>query len=189
MISFVQRLAIGVAVTALAAAPALSATSHDRRIPTVHSPSGKVRCTINAHRVVCTTTAKPKMAVRILAGKKAQRRPFLALAPGSVLPYGQTTTVARFSCSSSAAGLRCRDRTTKHAFLISRVAVKLHPAPVKPKPKPKLKAPVSKPTRKPAPNLGTCAAVKRAGLGPYRRGVHPQYAFYRDADGDGIVCE
>lgn len=188
MISFVQRLAIGVAVTALAAAPALSATSHDRRIPTVHSPSGKVRCTINAQRVVCATTAKPKMAVRILAGKRAQHRPFLAIAAGSVLPYGQTTTVARFSCSSSAAGIRCRDRTTKHGFLISRLAVKLQPTPVKPKPKPKAPV-VKKPTRTSAPNLGTCAAVKRAGLGPYRRGVHPQYAYYRDADGDGIVCE
>jgi hypothetical protein len=26
-------------------------------------------------------------------------------------------------------------------------------------------------------------------LGPYRVGVDPEYAWYRDADKDGIVCE
>jgi hypothetical protein len=28
-----------------------------------------------------------------------------------------------------------------------------------------------------------------AGLGPYHRGTDPEYAWYRDADGDGVVCE
>jgi len=38
-------------------------------------------------------------------------------------------------------------------------------------------------------NYGTCAAAKAAGEGPYRKGVDPQYEYYRDADGDGLVCE
>ena len=39
------------------------------------------------------------------------------------------------------------------------------------------------------PRFRTCAAARRAGYGPYRRGADLEYAWYRDADGDGIVCE
>ncbi|MEO7130771.1 MAG: excalibur calcium-binding domain-containing protein [Dermatophilaceae bacterium] len=35
----------------------------------------------------------------------------------------------------------------------------------------------------------TCKAAKKAGLGPYRSGVDPEYPWYRDADHDGVVCE
>jgi micrococcal nuclease len=34
-----------------------------------------------------------------------------------------------------------------------------------------------------------CYEAKAAGLGPYHRGVDPEYAWYRDNDGDGVVCE
>ena len=39
------------------------------------------------------------------------------------------------------------------------------------------------------PRYGTCAAAKAAGFGPYRSGVDPEYAWYRDGDKDGTVCE
>lgn len=35
----------------------------------------------------------------------------------------------------------------------------------------------------------TCAEVKAAGKGPFRKGKDAEYAKYRDADGDGVVCE
>ena len=38
-------------------------------------------------------------------------------------------------------------------------------------------------------NFGTCKVAKANGYGPYIRGVDPEYNFYRDADGDGTVCE
>lgn len=39
------------------------------------------------------------------------------------------------------------------------------------------------------PDYGTCKAAKANGAGPYHRGRDPEYDYYRDADGDGIVCE
>src|SRR5262245_28995498 len=39
------------------------------------------------------------------------------------------------------------------------------------------------------PRFGTCAQAKAAGYGPYRRGVDPEYDWYRDADTDGLNCE
>ncbi|MBZ5736116.1 excalibur calcium-binding domain-containing protein [Nocardioides sp. TRM66260-LWL] len=39
------------------------------------------------------------------------------------------------------------------------------------------------------PRYGTCKEAKAHGYGPYVRGRDPEYAWYRDADGDGIVCE
>jgi hypothetical protein len=34
-----------------------------------------------------------------------------------------------------------------------------------------------------------CYLATAAGLGPYYRGVDPEYSWYRDNDGDGVVCE
>jgi hypothetical protein len=39
------------------------------------------------------------------------------------------------------------------------------------------------------PQFGTCKEAKSHGYGPYQRGVDPEYDWYRDADGDGWVCE
>lgn len=39
------------------------------------------------------------------------------------------------------------------------------------------------------PDMGTCKAAKAAGYGPYVQGQDPEYAWYRDADKDGVVCE
>lgn len=41
---------------------------------------------------------------------------------------------------------------------------------------------------KSAPRFSTCKAAKAAGYGPFLRGS-VEYEWYRDADGDGIVCE
>lgn len=39
-------------------------------------------------------------------------------------------------------------------------------------------------------DYGTCANAKAAGADtPYYRGADPEYAYYRDTDGDGVVCE
>ncbi len=38
------------------------------------------------------------------------------------------------------------------------------------------------------PDYGTCSNAEAHGAGPYRRG-QVEYGYYRDADGDGVVCE
>ncbi|MDP9864158.1 MULTISPECIES: thermonuclease family protein [Streptosporangium] len=39
------------------------------------------------------------------------------------------------------------------------------------------------------PRFRTCGEANAAGYGPYRRGVDPEYGWYQDRDGDGVVCE
>lgn len=49
--------------------------------------------------------------------------------------------------------------------------------------------PAPSPTPSTDPRKDTCAELKAAGLGPYVRGQDPEYAWYRDDDGDGAACE
>jgi hypothetical protein len=39
------------------------------------------------------------------------------------------------------------------------------------------------------PRFSTCAKANAAGYGPYYKGSDPEYHWYRDRDGDGVVCE
>lgn len=39
------------------------------------------------------------------------------------------------------------------------------------------------------PRYRTCGEANEHGYGPYRRGRDPEYGWYTDADGDGLVCE
>ncbi|GAA3840730.1 hypothetical protein GCM10022226_74070 [Sphaerisporangium flaviroseum] len=55
-----------------------------------------------------------------------------------------------------------------------------------PTPKP---TPTPKPPTANDPRFDTCAEANRNGYGPYRRTVDPEYNWYQDRDGDGIVCE
>lgn len=62
--------------------------------------------------------------------------------------------------------------------------------------KPEVKKPEVKKPRKPKPGnktdkrFDTCTALHDAGFdGNYKRGRDPEYAWYRDSDSDGMVCE
>lgn len=57
------------------------------------------------------------------------------------------------------------------------------PAPAAPAPAPVAPAPATD------PDFGTCKEANANGYGPYQQGVDPEYNWYRDADGDGWVCE
>ena len=61
--------------------------------------------------------------------------------------------------------------------------------------------PAATPTKKASPTpakttavktdkrYSSCAKAKAAGLGPYYKGKDPEYGWYKDRDGDGVVCE
>ncbi|MDF2093357.1 DUF1524 domain-containing protein [Knoellia sp. 3-2P3] len=64
-------------------------------------------------------------------------------------------------------------------------------APSAPRPSPSSTAAVA-PAARPAgsdPRFETCSAATSAGYGPYVSGRDPEYDWYRDRDGDGVVCE
>lgn len=78
------------------------------------------------------------------------------------------------------------------------VATPTPPAPAQaPQPSPTPVAPAPLVPQAPAPpapeandpSFGTCKDAKANGYGPYVRGEDPEYDWYRDGDGDGIVCE
>ncbi|GIH68119.1 thermonuclease family protein [Sphaerimonospora thailandensis] len=50
-------------------------------------------------------------------------------------------------------------------------------------------SPTQPPSSGTDPRFSTCAEANRNGYGPYYRGRDPEYSWYRDRDGDGIVCE
>jgi hypothetical protein len=68
-------------------------------------------------------------------------------------------------------------------------------APAPPPPLPPVTQPSSPVTVPPGPRGGldprfrTCREAIAHGYGPYRKGVDPEYPWYRDGDGDGINCE
>lgn len=47
----------------------------------------------------------------------------------------------------------------------------------------------AEPTEQLDPDFGTCKEAIANGYGPYVEGQDPEYAWYHDADHDGIVCE
>lgn len=57
-------------------------------------------------------------------------------------------------------------------------------------PTPTTKPTTAPPTASTDPRYDTCTAAKAAGAHtPYYRGADPEYAWYTDRDGDGVVCE
>ena len=63
------------------------------------------------------------------------------------------------------------------------------PATAKPSPTRTTEAKPKPSTPKTDPRFSTCKEANAHGYGPYYKGVDPEYEWYRDRDGDGIVCE
>ncbi|HEY0118490.1 MAG TPA: excalibur calcium-binding domain-containing protein [Cellulomonas sp.] len=77
---------------------------------------------------------------------------------------------------------------------MAKPAAKPAPAKTTPPPAPLVAPPPAAAPPPPAdagtdPRFGTCKEAKANGYGPYTKGVDPEYAWYKDADHDGIDCE
>lgn len=118
------------------------------------------RCAYVARQIA----VKAKYRLWVTAAEKAAMEGVLVSCPGEGVPSGPATTEPS----------------------PSREPV---PAPSTSRPSPGPSAPERETQDAPAGGLRTCADVKRAGIGPYKRGRDVEYARYRDADGDGVVCE
>jgi hypothetical protein len=105
--------------------------------------------------------------------------------PTSAVAADHTTTTASTPSKHKKSHRSTRttraSRTTRPATTTSRPSLTSAP---------RTAAPTTTPAAStPDPRFLTCIQAKAAGYGPYRRGVDPEYGWYWDFDGNGIVCE
>ncbi|WP_380161935.1 DUF1524 domain-containing protein [Kineococcus sp. R86509] len=144
-------------------------------------PNKAYRCAYVARQV----RLKATWGLWVTAAERDAIAGVLASCPDEVLPIDPAASAS--SGGSAGAG--------------TAVSQSAAPAPPAPAPVPPAAssaapdpAPVPAPTQAAAdagtdPDMGTCKAAKAAGYGPYIEGQDPEYAYYRDADHDGQVCE
>src|SRR4051794_20450466 len=124
-------------------------------------PRSSYRCTYVARQ----TAVKARYGVWMTAAEKDAVRRVLASCPGERVPAP--------SASVPLGG----GRTATTAPPLTSPAPRTRPAP----------APA--PAADVDPRFATCRAANAGGYGPYRSGVDAEYAWYRDRDQDGVVCE
>jgi hypothetical protein len=136
-------------------------------------PRTSYRCTYVSRQ----TAVKARYGVWITAAEKGAVRRVLATCPGQRVPTA--------SASVPLGG----GRTATTAPRLTSPAPPAPAAPAAPA------APTTRPKPLPAPASGldprfaTCRAANAGGYGPYRSGADAEYAWYRDRDHDGLVCE
>ena len=101
-----------------------------------HSPTGNIGCAMATDGVRCdiadhTWQAPPKpascptdwgngLSVGLAARLSSSARATPSSVPGSSCDMASSIRLGRFVCASSADGMRCANRDTRHGFLISR---------------------------------------------------------------------
>ncbi len=126
MRTLVSVLALSAAMAVPAAASAGTGfTSPSKNIGCYLDRTDGVRCDIRSR--TWKPPAKPKSCdVDYGQGIGLGRRASFVCAgdtvlnAGRALAYGRTIRAGRFSCTSSSAGMTCRNRVTKHGFFLSR---------------------------------------------------------------------
>lgn len=134
-------------------------------------PNAAARCDYVARQIA----VKAKYALWVSADERDAMQRVLGACPGHPAPTGDAPILAP-------AG----DHAPRHEDAPVATHTRREDAPVAthaPRREP------AKPTSGADPNYGTCKQAKAHGAGPYRRDRDPEYHYYRDADGDGVVCE
>jgi hypothetical protein len=117
------RLAAGVAVVALAAAPARAEAAYHA----FRSPSGKLGCAFYSDRqtprtVRCEWRGSNDVALTLQQRGQAHRVRITDTVrdpKARVLAYGRSTRFGKLRCTSRRTGITCRSLRSGHGFLVS----------------------------------------------------------------------
>ena len=153
----------------LAAQAAANRAKGDSDAATWLPPDPAAHCVYVARQVA----VKAKYGLWITPAEHEAMTTILATCPEEPAPVGDAPTTAPINPPEPGhANAHARPRQPAPE-------VRREPTPV----------PVKEKTRAPDPNYRTCKQVKANHAGPYVRGRDQEYAYYRDTDGDGVVCE
>ena len=164
-----------------AASGPLNAQKGDGDAATWLPPNKAYRCTYVARQV----GVKYTYGLWLTPAERDAIVGVLSSCPDQPLPAGSTVPPAPAPARPAPAAPPARPAPAAPA----------QPAPAPAAPAPAPVAPPAQPAPEPAqpagtdPDYGTCKEAIAHGAGPYVQGVDPEYAWYRDADKDGVVCE
>lgn len=137
-------------------------------------PSAGFRCDYVSRQIA----VKAKYGLAVTPAEREAMARVLAACPDALAPTGDAPIIAPIDPpepSGPATHARAKQPTT-HARAEAKPAPEAEPA-------------AAAKSAGSDPNYGTCKQAKANGAGPYHRDRDPEYAYYRDADGDGVVCE
>ena len=158
----------------LAAQAAANRAKGDGDAATWLPPDPAVNCVYVARQV----GVKAKYGLWVTAAERDAMATVLANCPEEPAPVGDAPTLAPIDPPEPGHG-SAHERPRAPAIEVHR----------EPRPPIEATAPPKPQARTPDPNYGTCKQVKANRAGPYVRGRDPEYAYYRDSDSDGVVCE
>ena len=95
----------------------------------------------------------------------------------------------REAVAAAVAKVRKQERRKTAAAVRAATAAAAPPAPPAPKPANSVPVPLVSNGAATDPRFSYCYEANDAGFGPYQRGQDPEYDWYDDRDGDGVVCE
>ncbi|NAZ86470.1 DUF1524 domain-containing protein [Kineococcus sp. T90] len=140
-------------------------------------PNRSYRCTYVARQVAIKAT----WGLWVTAAERDAIAGVLASCPDQPVPTSLASTAGTTGPAGSAASVNGEGV----AAPVPAPAAPAIPAPAEPAPA----GPAPAVSTGTDPDFGTCKAANAAGYGPYVQGQDPEYAFYRDGDHDGTVCE
>lgn len=174
---FRQRVALANdPLNLLAAQAAANRAKGDGDAATWLPPDPAAHCVYVARQVA----VKAKYGLWVTAAERDAMATVLASCPEQPAPVGDAPTLAPIAPP---------EPEPDHGSAHERPRAPAHEVHREPGPPIEAPAPPKPPARTPDPNYGTCKQARANHSGPYVRGRDPEYAYYRDNDSDGIVCE
>ncbi|TDC42094.1 excalibur calcium-binding domain-containing protein [Micromonospora sp. KC213] len=143
-----------------------------------NSPVGVIGGSVLAGIVLCCCGAGIVGAINDDTSPTAKTQPLTTSAPAAAAPARTTATAPAPAATTPRPAVAATTKPTAKPAATTR----------KPAPKPTTRKPTPA-APKTDPRFDTCREANREGYGPYEEGKDPEYEWYQDRDGDGIVCE